>query len=47
VPGPENTVSHSSFEVLIDPNGRERAYYDAQVRTADVLHDLTALHGTV
>jgi protein SCO1 len=47
VPGPANTVSHSSFEVLIDPKGRERAYYDAQVRTADVLHDLTALHGTV
>jgi len=46
-PGPANTVSHSSFEVLVDPHGRERAYYDAQVTAADVLHDLKALGGTV
>jgi protein SCO1/2 len=46
-PGPANTVSHSSFEVLVDPRGRERAYYDAQVTAADVLHDLKALGGTV
>jgi protein SCO1/2 len=46
-PGPANTVSHSSFEVLVDPNGRERAYYDASVSAADVLHDLKQLHATV
>jgi len=47
VPGPSNTVGHSSFEVLIDPKGRERVYYDAQVRTKDVLQDLERLRGTV
>ena len=47
VPGPAKTVSHSSFEVLVDPDGRERAYYDAAVSAADVLHDLKALRGTV
>jgi protein SCO1/2 len=46
-PGPANTVSHSSFEVLVDPNGRERAYYDATVSAADVLHDLKQLRATV
>ena len=47
VPGPSDTVSHSSFEVLVDPKGRERSFYDAQVRAADVLHDLRQLRGTV
>jgi protein SCO1/2 len=47
VPGPSTTVSHSAFEVLVDPAGRERAYYDAKVRAADVLHDLKKLRGTV
>ena len=47
LPGPAKTVSHSSFEVLVDPDGRERAYYDAAISAADVLHDLRALRGTV
>jgi protein SCO1/2 len=47
VPGPGETVGHSSFEVLVDPRGRERVYYDAQVRTKDVLEDLQRLRGTV
>jgi len=47
VPGPSDTVSHSSFEVLVDPKGRERFFYDAQVRATDVLHDLRQLRGTV
>jgi protein SCO1 len=47
VPGPSKTVSHSAFEVLVDPTGRERAYYDAKVTAADVLHDLKDLRGTV
>ena len=47
VPGPSNTVSHTSFEVLVDPLGRERVFYDAQVTAADVLQDLHRLRGTV
>ena len=47
VPGPSKTVGHSAFEVLVDPQGRERAYYDAKVTAADVLHDLRRLRGTV
>ncbi len=47
VPGPSKTVTHSAFEVLVDPTGRERAYYDAKVTAADVLHDLEHLRGTV
>lgn len=47
VPGPSKTVTHSAFEVLVDPSGRERAYYDAKVTAADVLHDLKTLRGTV
>jgi protein SCO1/2 len=46
-PGPAKTVEHSAFELLIDPKGHERAYYDARVRAADVLHDLKQLRGTV
>jgi protein SCO1/2 len=41
--GPRQTVSHSSFELLVDPEGRERLIYDANVKTADVVHDLRAL----
>jgi protein SCO1/2 len=41
--GPRQTVSHSSFELLVDPEGRERLIYDANVKTAEVVHDLRAL----
>jgi len=44
-PGPEGTISHSSFEFLIDPKGRERVLYDANVTTTAVVHDLDALLG--
>jgi protein SCO1/2 len=37
------TVTHSSFEILIDPAGRGRVIYDSRVRAADVLHDLRTL----
>ena len=37
------TVSHSSFEILIDPSGKGRVIYDSQVKAGDVLHDLRAL----
>jgi len=44
-PGPSGTVSHSAFEILVDPKGRERLIYDSNVTTAEVLHDLNELVG--
>jgi protein SCO1/2 len=44
-PGPSGTVAHSSFELLVDPQGRLRVLYDATVKTAQVVHDLEALSG--
>jgi len=42
-PGPNGTVSHSAFEILVDPKGRERLLYDSSVTTAEVVHDLGEL----
>jgi len=42
-PGPDGTVSHSAFEILIDPNGRERLLYDSSVTASAVEHDLSTL----
>jgi protein SCO1/2 len=36
VAGPERAVSHSAFEFLVDPQGRERVLFDAQVQATDV-----------
>jgi protein SCO1/2 len=36
-------VSHSAYELLVDPQGRGRVLYDAQVTAAQVLHDLRVL----
>jgi len=36
-------VSHVTYTVLIDPNGKERLIYDAQVTAAKVVHDLRVL----
>jgi protein SCO1/2 len=36
-PGPKGTVTHSTFEILIDPQGKERVYFDARVTAKDVL----------
>jgi len=44
-PGPNGTVSHSAFEILVDPQGRERLLYDSDVTSAAVEHDLTQLTG--
>ena len=45
-PGPSSTISHSAFELLVDPLGRERLLYDARVRAVDIEHDLSLLpHG--
>ena len=38
-------VSHSAYELLVDPRGAERVLYDAQVKAADVVHDVRALGG--
>jgi len=45
-PGPRGTVTHSTFAILIDPQGRERLLYDATITTGDLVHDLTALHAS-
>jgi protein SCO1/2 len=42
-PGPKGTVSHSAFELLVDPQGRERLLYDSQLRAADLVHDVRKL----
>jgi protein SCO1 len=42
-PGPNGTVTHSTYEILIDPKGRERVFFDAKVTAHDVtsmLHQL-------
>lgn len=36
-------VSHVAYTVLIDPHGKERLIYDAQVKAAMVVHDLRVL----
>ena len=45
VAGPKATVTHSSFEILIDPKGKERLIYDSTVTAGAVVHDLDALQG--
>ena len=40
LPGAKGTVSHYAVQLLIDPAGRERLVYDANVKTADVVADL-------
>jgi protein SCO1 len=42
-PGPNGTVSHSTFEILVDPKGKERFIYDASAPAADFVHDLALL----
>jgi protein SCO1/2 len=41
--GPNGVVSHSAFELLVDPQGRERVIYDSKVRSTDVVHDVKLL----
>jgi protein SCO1/2 len=43
IPGPRPIVSHTAFELLIDPQGRERVLFDAQVRPGDIAHAIDAL----
>jgi len=39
-PGLKGTISHSAFELLIDPSGKERIFYDSTLRAVDLEHDL-------
>jgi protein SCO1/2 len=41
--GPPSRSIHSAFELLIDPAGKPQLRYSADVRAADVLHDLLEL----
>jgi protein SCO1 len=43
--GPKGTVTHSTFEILVDPRGQERLIYDSTVTAGAVVHDLKALQG--
>lgn len=36
-------VTHVAYTLLVDPQGRERLVYDAQVKAAMVVHDLRVL----
>jgi protein SCO1/2 len=36
-------VLHSQLEILIDPGGREKLFYDARLKAADLVHDLRLL----
>jgi protein SCO1/2 len=42
-PGPRGTVTHSTFEILIDPEGNERVIYDATVTSGELAGDLAKL----
>jgi protein SCO1/2 len=43
IAGPRPIVSHTAFELLVDPHGRERVLYDAQVQAADVARDVSRI----
>jgi protein SCO1/2 len=38
-------AGHTTFEVLVDAHGVERALYDSRVQPGDVVHDVRALAG--
>jgi protein SCO1/2 len=44
--GPEDTVNHSAYTMLVDASGQERVLYDAQVKPAQVVHDVKLLDAT-
>jgi len=43
-PGPQGTVTHSTFEILVDPKGRERVFFDSRVTAHDVTSMLAHLN---
>lgn len=42
-PAQLDTVDHTAYELLVDPSGRGRLVYTANVKARDVLHDLREL----
>jgi protein SCO1/2 len=38
-----DVVDHVAYTALVDPRGRERVLYDAQIRATQVVHDVRAL----
>jgi protein SCO1/2 len=42
-PGPSETVTHSTFEILIDPEGNERLIYDSTIKAGQLADDLAKL----
>lgn len=42
-PGPKGTITHSTYEMLIDPQGKERLLYDATITSAELSGDLAKL----
>jgi protein SCO1/2 len=45
LPGPKGTITHSTFQLLVDPEGRERLVYDSTAQTAEIVRDLRLLEG--
>ena len=45
-PGPKATVTHSTFEILVDPQGKERLIYDQSLTTRQLTGDLAKLTAT-
>jgi protein SCO1 len=45
LPGPRPIVSHSAFEFLVDPHGRERVLYGPQIHATDIAHAVGELAG--
>jgi protein SCO1/2 len=43
IAGPRPIVSHSAFEILVDPRGRERLLYGAQIQATDIAADIKKL----
>jgi protein SCO1/2 len=41
--GPEQTVDHSAYTLLVDRDGKSRVLYDAQIRPGAAVHDLREL----
>jgi protein SCO1/2 len=46
VSGPKGTITHGTWEIIVDPKGRERVIEGAPFRTSDVVHDVGALLGS-
>jgi protein SCO1/2 len=41
--GQNGVIAHSTYEILIDPTGRERVIWNSSARTSDFVHDLGLL----